>query len=330
MFNKVFVEKDLMNSSTTESVLAKLPYKEIIQIDRYDQVFEKVKKPYLQKRDNLNLFLAKKRGQIVKEAPDAYGLGENKHFYFVHAYNCIYECEYCYLQGYFNSPDIVWFLNHDEIISEIDLVAKQNPGSWFHAGEFSDSLAVSHFTKELPLYIDYFRKNKLAKLELRTKSSNIKALESIEPTDNLYVTFSLSPAQTAKSIDRKASPIKHRLLAIKKLHQKGFNIGLHLDPIILSDNWKSLYEELFSDLSEHINLSEVAFFSIGVVRFTKDVFQTFSKNYPNSSINTASFVKSFDNKMRYPRPVRQNALRYIREVLQNFGVDNSTIYECME
>ena len=220
MFNTVFIEKDLMNSSTTKSVLAKVPHKEMIEIDRYDEVFEKVKKPYLQKRDNLNLFLAKKRGQIVKEAPDAYGLGNSKHFYFVHAYNCIYECEYCYLQGYFNSPDIVWFLNHDEIISEIDSVVKQNPGSWFHAGEFSDSLAVSHFTKELPLYIDYFRKNKSAKLELRTKSSNIKALESIEPTDNLYVTFSLSPAQTAKSIDRKASPIKHRLLAIKKTPSK--------------------------------------------------------------------------------------------------------------
>ena len=49
MFNKVFVEKDLINSSTTKSVLAKVPHKEIIEIDRYDEVFEKVKKPTFKK-----------------------------------------------------------------------------------------------------------------------------------------------------------------------------------------------------------------------------------------------------------------------------------------
>jgi spore photoproduct lyase len=330
MFNKVFIENDLGDYKETKELLSKIKYKELVQINRFDDVFEKVKKPYLQKRKNLNLFLAKKRGQIVKEAPDAYGLSDSKHYYFVHAYNCIYECEYCYLQGYFNSPDLVWFINHDEIINEIDNVSKRNPGAWFHAGEFSDSLALSHFTNEIPKYHRYFKNNKTAKLELRTKSANIKSIENLEPIENMFITFSLSPDDMAKKIDRKASPIKHRLLSIQKLDELGFKIGIHLDPIVLSDDWKNSYQKLISDLSLHIELGHISFFSIGVVRFTKDVFHTFSTNYPDSLIKTSSFIKSFDNKVRYPRPVRKNALRFVKESLIHYGANESKIYECME
>ena len=103
LFKKIFVEQDIENSLLTKQILSKIPKgisSKIQTIERYEDVFGKVKKPYLEKRNNLNLFIAKKRGKLVKEAPDAYGIGEEKHFYFINSYNCIYECEYCYLQGF--------------------------------------------------------------------------------------------------------------------------------------------------------------------------------------------------------------------------------------
>ena len=133
-----------------------------------------MKKPYLQKRDNLNIFIARKTGDLVKEAPPAYGKGDEKHFYFVHAYNCIYECQYCYLQGYFNSPDLVLFVNYDEIISEMERLAIKYPNAWFHAGEFSDSLALSDLTGELPYLHKFAEHHPTVKIELRTKSVNLR------------------------------------------------------------------------------------------------------------------------------------------------------------
>ena len=44
----------------------------------------------VQKRNNLNLFLAKKRGTLVKEAPDAYGTKGQKHFYFISSIDSTY------------------------------------------------------------------------------------------------------------------------------------------------------------------------------------------------------------------------------------------------
>jgi len=330
MFQKVIIEKDILHHPKTKEILKKINYKNVVETDSYRDIFEKVKKPYLQKRDNLNLIIAIKKGELVKEAPDAYGLGKEKHFYFIHAYNCIYECEYCYLQGYFNSPDLVLFINHDDIINQIQEKIKLFSDAWFHAGEFSDSLALSHITGEISEYHELFKQNPEAKLELRTKSANIKVLRSLAPLKNLFVTYSLSPKDIAKSIDHKAAPMNSRLEAIRKLHKMGHQIGIHFDPIIYTTDWEQKYVELIENIHANIPIDQVQFFSLGVVRFTKDVFQEFKNNYPNSKIHMATFVSSFDDKIRYPKPLRLNILRGVKELLIHYGADEKNIYLCME
>ena len=142
---KVFVEEEVRQHPNRASS-SKLKINPIF-INQIDDYFGRVRKPYLQKRDNLNSFI-ERNVETVKIAPDAYGLSGEPHYYFIHAYNCIYECEYCYLQGYFNSPDIV-FLSITKILLEMKSLIESNKesGIWFHAGEFSDSRAMSHFTE---------------------------------------------------------------------------------------------------------------------------------------------------------------------------------------
>ena len=157
MFRKILYEKSIKDLPQTQRILkrfSKVPAQEIALVD---DVFGRAYKPYLQKRDSLQLFLGKKRGKLLKPTPDAYGLGTGPHYYFVHAYNCIFECEYCYLQGYFSSPDIVLFLNHEEICEAIEAKTKEHLAEghanvWFHAGEFSDSLALAAWTGDCLLY----------------------------------------------------------------------------------------------------------------------------------------------------------------------------------
>ena len=147
MFYKILVEKPILKAPFTQGLLKRLTTLygarplPLIEIEDYRQWWGKAHKPYLQKRDKLNLFIAAKKGAKVKLAPDAYGWGSEPHYYFVQAYNCIYECEYCYLQGYFKSPDLVWFVNHEEIILDMEGVLQAHSQAkvlWFHAGEFSD------------------------------------------------------------------------------------------------------------------------------------------------------------------------------------------------
>lgn len=330
MFDKVFVERAVLENSFTRNILKTLKNPEVVELDKIEDVWGRVKKPYLQKRETLNLFIGEKKGELVKETPDAYGLGGEKHFYYVHAYNCIYECQYCYLQGYFNTPDIVLFVNHDEILKEMQILVNQYEDAWFHAGEYSDSLALSHMTGELSHYWEFFEKNKKAKLELRTKSVNLKSIIDLPPLPNIFVSFTLAGFKEGREFDLKTPSVKARLSAIKKLVQKGFMIGLHFDPIIYTETTIESYEEIINEISKIIPNKQLGYISIGVVRFTKDVFREVENNYHDSPILLQNFVKSFDGKTRYSKPMRMWILNTVKDICLKNNIEEEKIYLCME
>lgn len=333
MFNKVYVEKELQASERVQKILSAIKETSPIIIDSFSDWWGRAKKPYLQKRDQLNLFIASKKGQKLKLAPDAYGLSGEPHYYFIHAYNCIYECQYCYLQGYFNTPDLVWFVNHEEILQEMsDCLLKNSELSrvWFHAGEFSDSLALSHLTMELPIYHQFLQLNPRATMELRTKSVNIRELKKLSPLKNLITSFSLSSPDQARTFDLKTPNIGQRLQAMLELSQKGFPIAAHFDPIIYHPQLLDEIEDLIQLMKTKELLVCLEYISLGVVRFTKDVYREVQKNYPQSSLLNQNFIYPKDGKIRYPRVLRQKLLLQIKQLLVNQGVAAEKIYLCME
>ena len=332
MFKRIFIEKDVEKNLYTKRILTKFPSIPVEQIHRIDEIFGRVKKPYLQKRTNYNLFIGKKRGNLVKKAPSAYGISKNPHYYFIHSYNCPYECQYCYLQGYFNSPDMVFFVNHEEIAEEIKKTALKTKDaiSWFHAGEFSDSLALSHVTGEIPFYIDLFKNLPKAFLELRTKSINIRSLLKTNPLPNVITSYSLAPKEQIKNYDNKTPSLDLRLKAIKELSDYGHPIGIHLDPIIYQDNLKQNYRELLESLIRVVPVEKINYVSLGVVRFTKEVYHQVKKNYPKSTLLAENFAKETDGKVRYEKSLKQWIFHNIKSLCQEYGISSDKIYLCME
>ena len=340
MFHKVFVEKDLGQSARVQNILSKLRPSQVEYIDRYDHIWGQVKRPYQQKLQTnpsgVNLFIAKKRGQLIRPAPTAYGTADGAHYYFIHAFNCIYQCEYCYLQGHFHTPDLVFFVNHEEILLEMKSTLKrhQNQGDtspiWFHGGEFSDSLALSHITDELDIYFNFFYQHPQAHLELRTKSANIQKLMNLSPAPNIVVSYSLSPAEQAREMDHKVPSIKARLQAIAKLAAHGHRIGIHFDPIVDSPQLEEQYTQLLDSLAQVLPWSQLAYLSLGVVRFTPAVYQQVQQNYPQSKALRQELIKSFDGKIRYSRPHRGQIFERIKKLCLAKKLPAEKIYLCME
>ncbi|MBS0619059.1 MAG: hypothetical protein JSR44_12780 [Spirochaetes bacterium] len=329
----LYVERAVEAYATTEAMRKKFDARQVELIDDYQELFSRQKTPYLKKRENRNIFLAARKGACVKEAPPAYGYqAAEKHFYYVHAFNCIYECEYCYLQGYFSSPDLVLFVNHDDIIAAMERTVADhaNERIWFHAGEFSDSLALSHITGELPLYFDYFTRHSQAFLELRTKSINIGALRALTPLPNIVVSFSLSTHEQAMVFDRETPSIEQRLSAMRRLSELGYQLGVHCDPIIYDATFAEKFEMLCIAMRDLLTYKKLQYVSLGVVRFAKDVFREAKSNYPNSQIFARHFIQGEDQKMRYVRPLRMQLLEIARAILKKHGCPEEKIYFCME
>ncbi len=331
MFKKIFIEERVLEHEVTRRIRNKYPQAATEIIENYSDWFGRVRKPYLEKRDNLFLYLATKQGELVKPAPDAYGTPGEPHYYFLHSYNCIYECEYCYLQGYFQSPDIVLFLNYDDIFAAIaDTGKKHNGKVWFHAGEFSDSLALNHLTGELPRMLAFFRAHPQFQLELRTKSANIAALLREQPAENLFVSFSISPDKYTRTIDRKTAPLNARLRAAAQLAQTGYSIGFHCDPIIYSPDAKKNYHELALLIKEMIGINAVAYISLGALRFAEESYRAARANYPESIMFLDEFTRGSDGKIRYPRPLRQMLLKETESAFLEVGFQKEQLYYCME
>ena len=369
-FAKVFVERGVRDHPQTAKILTALGSPPLHLLDKIEDVFGRAYKPYLQKRTTLNLFIGRKEGNLLKKTPAAYGASKRQrvlrselesernkpeersdelseerlqgarkrqkvqraHYFFYHSYNCIFECEYCYLQGYFSSPDLVFFVNHDEICADIESICLSESQNefWFHAGEFSDSLALSHITQDLPIYWETFSRLDNGYLELRTKSANIKEVLHLPPLANIVVSFSLSPKNRVREFEHKTSSLRLRLQAIKKLTECGYRIGIHFDPIIYSEHIEDEYRPLLCSLRECIDLEQLAYLSLGVVRFSKEVFRAVQKNYPCSRLLGENFMTGTDDKVSYFRPKRLFVLNRVQELCLETGIPAAKIYFCME
>ncbi len=76
MFEKIFIEKNIVSTEKVNKITQFFPNVPTFEIDSIDEYFGRMKKPYLQKRESLYLYLGEKKGQLVKNAPNAYGLSD--------------------------------------------------------------------------------------------------------------------------------------------------------------------------------------------------------------------------------------------------------------
>ncbi|MBN1654186.1 MAG: hypothetical protein JXA30_10450 [Deltaproteobacteria bacterium] len=333
MFSRIFVEQEIRDSARVQEILDRYQGVPVSTIERISDVFERVRKPYLLKRRDLALLLGSKKGKKIRESPAFYGLGEGPHYLLMHAYNCIHECAYCYLQGYFNSPDIVLFLNFEDFSSEIETATRalsNGERAWFHAGEYSDSLALPAVSSGLEFLFELFGNLSRASLELRTKSTNIKTLLGLEPRPNIVASFTLSPQKWIEQYELNTPPLASRIRALGTLARGGHPVAVHFDPIIYQRDIEHAYRALLKELLESISPSKLEYLSLGVVRFSRQVFQQIKANYPDSKLLAAEFVKGFDNKISYNRPTRLWLLNKIKTLCLEAGIDERRIYLCME
>lgn len=316
---------------------------EVVEIEKLNDVFGAIEKPFGQGK--VDLFLATKKGKLVKEAPPAYGISKNKnyrHYYFLHCFNCIYHCHYCYLQGYFRNPDIVVFVNRQAILSSIlQIIEKSREKGeipFFYSGEFSDSLALGELTEEIRDYLHFFQQHSYGRLELRTKSVKIAPLltyaQQHNAPQNVIIAYSLAPQSSIERYEEKTPSLKARLNSIKKLIEAGYNIAIHLDPIIDDPNasLEKTYGEVFEKITNISGIIEkTQYLSLGALRFSSNSYRKIKKNHFFSSMFSTPMRRCNNNNMKqYDIALRQKIFGTVEKLAMHYGFPSSKIYRSME
>jgi spore photoproduct lyase len=129
------------------------------------------------------LLVAVEKWDFVKPCPCTRGTNVvNCGYHVINlGFGCPYDCSYCFLQQYSNSPGIVINANIGDYINNIEAYLHKRAGKRVRigTGEFTDSLALEHITGYSAELVRFFA-GQNAVLELKTKSANVKNLIGLE------------------------------------------------------------------------------------------------------------------------------------------------------
>ncbi len=298
----VFIEKGVEKSR----INLNLSKTKVIEIDDYVSYFHNLK-------DKNGIFFANKKGEFLRKTPNNYTPSGSYGYSILNAYNCIYNCSYCFLKGYFRSFNPVIFLNYEDYFSAIKRIVQEDKTRplYFYSGTFSDSLALEGFSNFNEKLIDFFKElaDKDVFLEFRTKSDNINFLLEMEPCRNVIAAFSLNPQTVIDKYEHLTPSLKKRMEAIELLDNAGYKIGVRLDPVFIERLHD--YEKLLAEITKINHLHSV---EVGFLRFDKNDYKNILKKSPFALKNLV-----FDRGMyRCKKELRDRALEFFEERLNDF------------
>lgn len=279
----------------------------------------------------LNICYTNHKGRFLKKCPGTPGYLCCNYYILNVQTNCNYDCHYCILQGYINNNRLNIYINMDTALEETESFLNANPDNFYRigTGELTDSLSLDNMTNTNDMLIPFFIKQKNALLELKTKSNNIKSLLKYEPNGKIVVSWSLNPQKIIEVYETGTASLTKRLESARECAKNGYQIGLHLDPVILYPEWENDYHNLIIEVFKYIEPKDIIWISIAGFRYTSALKNIIQKRFPRTRLFLGEMIRCTDGKYRYIRPIRAVVYRKITGWIQQYNKD-IPIYFCME
>ena len=298
-FSHIYIEENARTYPITERITSRFPKATQIPISNYKEVFNRPRQSWEHQKHSLKLILAVRNDAFLYPGSSFVpNFDHARFFYTTPVLNCLYGCEYCYLQGMFPSANLVAFVNDDDFIkAATEQISPQAP-AYLCISYDTDLLALEDLFGYCKRYIEYARANPHVTLEIRTKSANIAALKDITPVPNVILAWTISPEHVISRYEHRTPKLTARLAAINKACERGWRVRLCIDPMIRTESWASHYTELVQSTFLAIDPSTIDDVSVGIFRIPSGYLRAMQDNNPTSAI------------VHYPYTVRNQCASY--------------------
>ena len=152
----------------------------------------------------------------------------------------------------------------------------------------------------------------------------------IDHQGKVTIRMSVNPEIIINRVEFGTSRLRGRIEAINKLKEAGYKIGILIAPVIMVENWKTLYQELIKQLSEQLSekIKKDVFFEI--------IFMTYS--FVHTKINEEAFPKAINlydkelmtgrgkGKYMYKNQYREDGEKFLREQMKKYFPNNEIMY----
>ena len=275
------------------------------------------------------LFLTSNRGRFLRDCPGTrcYTCCGYKILH-VGTY-CTMDCAYCILQAYFHPPVLQYFVNHDELLEELDAALRQNGVQRIGTGEFTDSLLWEEWTDLAGMLVPRFARQDRAVLELKTKTTRVDKLFGMDHRRKTILAWSLNTPRVIRKQERSTTSLRARLEAAARCEARGYPLAFHFDPMVIYDGCHQDYRRTVEQIFAHVSPENIVWISLGSFRFPPALKPIIETRFPDSRIVYGEFISGLDGKMRYFKPLRIDLYRRIVDAIRTHAPE-VLIYFCME
>lgn len=318
----IYIERAVQFAPLTREICARFPAIPRILVDDYQHL--PLHGGTLNSRfhrEKQALVLAAKRGAWVKPVSREKRQRRQKDFYLAHEHNCLFDCQYCYLQSYHDHAVPIVFVDREGLLTAIQeqLDAFPEHECYFHGGELVDNLALDHVTGFTAFIIPFFARLPRATLELRTKSHQVDPVLALPHQGRTILSWTFNPDWVIRFCEHGTASLTQRIQAAHRCQQAGYPIGLRLDPIIYYPQWEQDYQEMLAQIFQTLDPALISSCSLGLLRYMPDLGKIMRERFPKSRLWQGEFVRSTDGKYRYFRPLciymYRRMIAWIKEVV---------------
>ncbi|MCK9371623.1 MAG: hypothetical protein M0P91_00370 [Sulfuricurvum sp.] len=277
----------------------------IVLIDHYKEVFNRPNQSFAAQSDSKKLILAHKDGKFLHEGSQySDGFEHPQFFYASSIMGCLYDCDYCYLQGLYPSANTVLFVNLEDAFEQ--LLPYLDKDTLIATSYDTDTLAIESLTRQTLLWLEFAENQKNLHLEIRTKSANFKPLKKMKPNQRVILAWTLSPQKIIDRYEHATPSLAQRLRAIKEAVEAGWNVRVCIDPVIYTDAFETLYPDLIDILFHHIDPSTITHLTLGSFRMSTPHLRALKKLH-RSDVAFYPYEVS-DDMATYPETIESTIL----------------------
>ena len=302
-FSHVYVEKDAWDLPQTAEIIKRMGGKpRIININRYGDIFNRPRQRFTTQKKNPALILGIERERFMYVGSERINSwAEDRFFYNALVRNCVYNCDYCFLQGMHASAHTLMFVNNNDFIEAARQQATIAP-LYMSISYLSEILAFEPLYPYSAEWVDFASKHPQVGLEIRTKSDYYRAISHLKPVPNVFLVWSLSPEEVSSRHERGCASYRNRLFAASQAVADGWQIKLCFDPVLAVEGWRKLYPTMLRETFARIPAEKVCEVSFGVFRMNTDYLKKIQRMRPNTPILWHN-IESAHNLSTYSSPL---------------------------
>ena len=324
-FRHIYVERGVDSHPVTRRILEQFPNAFVIPVEHYKDIFNRSRQDLHTEETEPALILAANRGTcFYPGAPVCQSFGEEHFMYTSCIMNCIYDCDYCYLQGMYPGGNIVAFVNLEDYFAELDTLLEKHP-VYLCCSYDSDLTALNGIFPHAEAFCRYAFSHPGLRLELRTKSAALPFIKKIPAAKNIVMAFTLSPQELITSYEHYTPSLNARLAAAKEAAGRGFSLRLCFDPILDVPNAERLYTALVDTTFSVLSPDEITDISLGVFRLSKEYLKQLRRAKPHCAVSHYPYELT-DGVCHYRSERCDTLLNTVRTALHRHGIPDNKLF----